>query len=244
MPETGSLAAALVQLQAALPPITKDDTAQVGPRTYAYANLATIHAVILPVLASLGLCWTCKPTIRHDGQFVLRYTLKHAPSGEYEDGDYPLPASGTPQQVGSAITYAKRYTICAVLGIAPAEDDDDGQAAETSYGARVATQAAKEAYQDWNPPAEPRTRKPTRSRGELGDDEWTTEPAEGADAPGSITDAQGKRIHARFTKLGVTDRDARLAYTRLALGLDHLQTSNDLSMAQASELIRKLEDTR
>jgi ERF superfamily len=230
MPDTApaSLAEALVRLQAALPPITKDDTAQVGPRTYAYANLATIHAAVLPVLAALGLAWICKPTLRESGQFVLEYRLIHAASGQSEIGWYPLPASGSPQQVGSAITYAKRYTICAVLGIAPAEDDDDGQAAETA--------AAR-----WTPPAHPATRKAVRSRGQLGDDEWTTEPADNADAPGSITEAQGKRLHAWFTKKGITDRADRLAYTMSVLDLAELESSTDLSMSQASALIKHLE---
>lgn len=141
MPEPpDNLAAALITLQTKLPRITKDDEAQVGTRTYAYANLATIHDAVMPLLCELGLTWTCRPTLLDTGTFVLAYSLRHAASGEQETGDYPLPTSGSPQQIGSAITYARRYTLTAVLGIAPAEDDDDGQGAEQA--ARKAPKAA------------------------------------------------------------------------------------------------------
>jgi hypothetical protein len=58
---------------------------------------------------------------------VLAYKLLHE-SGEFEGGEYPLPPNGTPQQMGSAITYARRYTFCAVTGVV-SEEDDDGKAA-------------------------------------------------------------------------------------------------------------------
>jgi hypothetical protein len=229
-----SLAAALAALQAQIPVITKDDKAEVVKEgrtlySYSYANLADIHKVVKPLLAEHGFAWMCLPTIRDDGTFVLLYKLTHAPSGEYEVGHYPLPTSGTPQTIGSAITYGRRYCLTAVLDIAT--DDDDGQAAQNDAGA-------------WHAPANPRTRKAVRSRGDLGDDEWTTEPAPDADEPGSITDAQGKRIHYRFTKLGITDRTDRLAYVMSALDLPELATSSDLSMAQASKLITHLEEDK
>jgi hypothetical protein len=54
---------------------------------------------------------------------------------EQLDGMYPL-GTGTPQQLGSAITYARRYCLLAVTGLAPDDgSDDDAQAAEQSYRA-------------------------------------------------------------------------------------------------------------
>jgi ERF superfamily len=140
MTETATLAAALAELQTKLPRIGKDKTARVTSQrtgkthTYDYVNLATVSHAILPLLGGLGLSFTSRPTLTEDGQFVLAYSLMHA-SGERENGTYPLPGSGTPQEIGSAITYARRYSLCAVTGVAPDEDDDDAQAAEA--GARV-----------------------------------------------------------------------------------------------------------
>jgi hypothetical protein len=130
-PAAGSLAAALAQFQAEIPRIGKGKTARVtsekGNYSYDFADLADISKVVMPLLGKVGLSFTSKPTIV-DNQFVLVYALRHV-SGDSDEGVYPLPKAGTPQQVGSAITYARRYTLCAVTGIAPDDADDDGAAA-------------------------------------------------------------------------------------------------------------------
>jgi len=245
MPEQpATLAAALVLLQSRLPRITKDDEAQAGSRTYRYANLASIHDAILPLLGELGLYWTCCPTLM-DGQLVLDYALTHV-AGPSIGGQYPLPSSGTPQQIGSAITYARRYTLTAVLGIAPAEDDDDGhaaeQAAKPSYEERVAAGRMNRAQvRDHNKLRQLDHPRPAeRATGTAGEEtDWTTGPPE--DAPGSITQAQLTRMHYGFTKAGITDRDDRLAFTMSVLDLPELESSKELSMSQASRLIGRLE---
>jgi hypothetical protein len=121
----GRLAAALAAFQAALPRIGKDETADTGSYTYSYADLASVSRAVLPVLAGHGLSFTAFPTVL-DGKFVLHYRLLHT-SGEAMEGVYPL-AGGNAQAVGSAITYARRYALCAVTGVAP-DDDDDAAAA-------------------------------------------------------------------------------------------------------------------
>jgi hypothetical protein len=126
------LAAALAKLQAELPAIAKDQTATVptkggGEYSYTYADLAAISAVVLPRLGNLGLSFTARPTYSGD-RFVLAYSLLHE-SGERLDGEYPLPTGGTPQALGSAITYGRRYSLCAVTGVATTDDDDDAAAA-------------------------------------------------------------------------------------------------------------------
>ena len=126
------LTKALVELQANLPVIVKGETAEVptkngGKYTYTYADLADISDALLPLLSKHGLAFAACPTLRDDGQFVLRYQLRHV-GGESITEDYPLPLQGGPQAQGSAITYARRYCLCAVTGVAP--EDDDGRAAQ------------------------------------------------------------------------------------------------------------------
>ena len=123
--------AALSELQTQLPYIAKDNTANVPTKTggsykYKYADLAQISREVLPLLGKLGLAFTSRPTF-HDGRLFLVYELRHI-SGEEIAGMYPLP-NGTPQEIGSAITYARRYCLCAVTGVAP-DDDEDAQIAE------------------------------------------------------------------------------------------------------------------
>jgi len=135
--QEGGLAGALAALQAELPDIAKDKTARVktdkAQYSYRYADLATISRIVLPALGRHGLAWTTRPTMQ-DSQFVLAYKLAHR-SGETEEGIYPLPdpVRSSPQAVGSAITYARRYALCSVTGVAPDDDDDDAAQAAASH---------------------------------------------------------------------------------------------------------------
>ena len=128
-----TLAEALVQLQAQLPHVAKEQEGQAGTRPIKYADLTAVTEALFPLLTSLGLSFTAFPTLREDGKFVLRYKLRHV-SEEEDGGDYALPTSGSPQQLGAAITYARRYALTAVTGLAPAEDDDPDTGGGDYYG--------------------------------------------------------------------------------------------------------------
>jgi len=130
-----TLADALVQLQSMLPDVGKGHTAEVETKTgrkysYTFADLADVTAAIMPKLAEVGLAFSAKPTLTDEGRFVLRYVLWHT-SGDNDGGDYPLPdpTRASAQEIGSAITYARRYSLTAVTGLAPGGEDDDGKAA-------------------------------------------------------------------------------------------------------------------
>lgn len=145
--KSGSLVAALAAVQAELPRVAKENTAKVksdkGSYTYRYADLAEITPLILPLLSRNGLAWTTCPTVTSDGRFVLRYALKHT-SGESEQGEYPLPKpDSSPQVLGSAITYARRYALCAVTGVAPGGDDDDAAEAQRRQADRDSFQQSE-----------------------------------------------------------------------------------------------------
>jgi hypothetical protein len=121
------LAKALAAVQQDLPVISKEQTADTGTYSYEYADLTAISKPLLKLLGEHGLSFLTKPTLQ-DGAFVLAYSLLHV-SGEREDGLYPLPMGGSPQSIGSAISYGRRYCLCAVTGVAPGGSDDDGAAA-------------------------------------------------------------------------------------------------------------------
>lgn len=125
--ETRGLAAALSRFQGEMTSVAKTKTANAGTYSYQYADLGDIVAAAYPIMSEHGLSFSAKPTLNESGHFVLAYKLMHS-SGEDEHGEYPLPTSGTPQQVGSAITYARRYAFTATLGIV-SEEDDDGKSA-------------------------------------------------------------------------------------------------------------------
>lgn len=146
--EHTSLVAALAAIQAKMPHVGKDNTAQMGTYSYSYADLTEITTALLPLLSAQGLAWTTAPTLNDAGAFVLRYALTHT-SGESTGGDYPLgSATAPPQQMGSAVTYARRYALCAVTGLAPGGEDDDASAAQ-----RGAEQATEPTYRTVPPVA-------------------------------------------------------------------------------------------
>ena len=131
-PVPASLAEALAALQGQLPRVAKDKPGQAGQGRYLYADLTDCTEAIMPLMSKLGLAFTALPSLDDDGRFVLAYQLLHS-GGESISGYYPLPTSGSPQQVGGAITYARRYTLCAVTGLAPGGDDDDAASAEAAH---------------------------------------------------------------------------------------------------------------
>lgn len=127
MPDApATLASALAAFQSELPRVGKGNTADAGTYSYKYADLADVSMAVLPLLGKHGLSFSAKPMLDEGGKFVLAYTLRHS-SGESDGGSYPLP-TGRPQEVGSAITYARRYALSAMVGIAPDADDDGATA--------------------------------------------------------------------------------------------------------------------
>lgn len=89
-----------------------------------YASLSNILENIQVPLSESGLAFSQIPT----GEGGLTTILVHAESGEYIMGEYIMkPAKTDPQSLGSAITYQRRYALCAILGL-NIEDDDDGNA--------------------------------------------------------------------------------------------------------------------
>lgn len=127
MPDTkkhDSFDAAMAAFQAEIPVVEKGKSADAGKYKYDYADLSDVTAAALPLLGKHGLSWVTVPTVV-DGNFALLYSLTHETGGSI-NGVYPLPSVSTPaQQMGGAITYARRYALCAVTGIAPGGDDTD-----------------------------------------------------------------------------------------------------------------------
>lgn len=99
-----------------------------------YADLAAIRDATIPILAKHGLALLQRTECTSDGFFLIT-EMRHV-SGAVVQSVWPLPQSDKPQTVGSALTYARRYTWAAMCGIAAEEDDDDGNAAQ-----KVATAA-------------------------------------------------------------------------------------------------------
>lgn len=92
-----------------------------------YADLDTVCDVTEGPLAANGLVVVQTTRVDPERGPLLVTTLYHE-SGEWLAGEYPLqPVKHDPQGLGGAMTYARRYALLALLGLAP--EDDDGETA-------------------------------------------------------------------------------------------------------------------
>lgn len=109
-----------------------------------YATLQSILTAIKEPLSSNGLAFIQSTLPCNDG-VAIRTVLMHK-SGQWVSGVFVLPADrqGGIQGLGSSLTYARRYSLSALIGIC-ADDDDDGEA---SVKALTSNPAPKKAPAD------------------------------------------------------------------------------------------------
>lgn len=93
---------------------------------YKYAELAQIIELSREPLATNGLA-VAQYCTAIDGQSYLVTQMIHS-SGQWLRGYYPLEKAGMravndAQQMGAAMTYARRYNLAAILGVAQEDDD-------------------------------------------------------------------------------------------------------------------------
>jgi len=94
-----------------------------------YADLAGGLSVARPVLAKHGIAIIQATTM--DGDVMMLETRLAHKSGQWVATDYPVCRFPSPQQqIGSALTYARRYSLFSLVGIA-GEDDDGNEASKT-----------------------------------------------------------------------------------------------------------------
>jgi hypothetical protein len=133
-PSIGAIAAALAKAQGELSNPEKSMIATIqspfpreGERTFRYASLASGLDIVRKCLGQHEIA-TIQTTAIDQASAQIRLTtiLAHA-SGEWISSDWPVcPTSdtGAPHRMGAALTYARRYALFALVGIA-GEDDSN-----------------------------------------------------------------------------------------------------------------------
>lgn len=106
-----------------------------------YSTLTAIWDACREALAANGLS-VVQTTDNEDPEMVvLETTLLHS-SGQWISGRLKMkPAKADPQGIGSALTYARRYALAALVGVAP--EDDDAEAATSRQKPETRQSAAK-----------------------------------------------------------------------------------------------------
>jgi hypothetical protein len=146
-----------------------------------YADLACVWDAIREPLSSNGLSVSQSPEHCAERSAVSVTTLLMHESGQWIETSLTLQVvrekkgegfviAHDPQAVGSAITYARRYALAAIVGIA--QDDDDGNIASGNYHGK--SQANGNSPQNNTKPPQQPSKKPTaqqQSPAELSDEQ-------------------------------------------------------------------------
>ncbi len=130
----GAIAAALAKAQAEITNPEKSLTATIrspfpreGDRTFRYAPLSTGLDIVRKALGRHEIATVQTTAIDNEAGLIRLTTILAHASGEWVSSDWPICAIGetaTPHRMGAALTYARRYALFTLVGIA-GEDDLD-----------------------------------------------------------------------------------------------------------------------
>ena len=114
-----------------------------------YADLASVWDACRGALSANGLAVIQSPSAI--GTSVSVDTLLTHSSGQWIGGTVSVTArEDTPQAIGSAITYLRRYALQSFAGVAPEAEDDDGNAASAkSSTVKVLAVVEPKGYSEW-----------------------------------------------------------------------------------------------
>ena len=130
----GAIAAALAKAQAEITNPEKSLTATIrspypreGDRTFRYAPLSSGLDIVRKVLGQHEIATVQTTAIDNEAGLIRLTTILAHSSGEWMSSDWPvcpISETATPHRMGAALTYARRYALFTLVGIA-GEDDLD-----------------------------------------------------------------------------------------------------------------------
>jgi len=124
------LETALAAFQAEMPTVNKGKTADTGKYKYKYADIADVTEAVMPLLSKHGLSFSVTPRAAENG-YEIAGTLMHESQSGIVQGALPL-FGRTSQEIGSSITYARRYLLGCLTGMVTDEDEDGNMASTTT----------------------------------------------------------------------------------------------------------------
>ncbi len=117
-----------------------------GRKKYDYAPLSEVFDAVRKALSDNGLA-VLQPIKMVERIMVVETLISHS-SGEWIKGEIVIePKALDPQSIGAVLTYARRYALSAMLGVA-SEEDIDGEQAEKKATSSTETEAPTE-NQHW-----------------------------------------------------------------------------------------------
>lgn len=132
-----ALIGALVKFQRVVKNPKMDEEVTYSGRKFKYASLTSVVDTVRQPLTENDLCFTQALEHYDTGVIALTTVLMHG-SGEWISSTVPIQAEKGSQAFGAALTYMKRYSLCAILGVSAEEDTDGPQTANKGQGAAPA----------------------------------------------------------------------------------------------------------
>lgn len=128
-----NLLPALIEVQGAMTTPKKNKEGRTGNQIYKYADLSDIMEIVQPLFFKHDL-FISHPFETGDNWIRVSTLLRHK-SGEWvESGSLVLKGNvSNEKEQGKLLTYGKRYSLCALMGIA-ADEDTDGRQTEEPPG--------------------------------------------------------------------------------------------------------------
>lgn len=122
------LLSGLMDVQREIPTMPKNAKVSYKQTHYCYTDLDTITSVIKPILAQHDIAYMQSVGMNEQGQNILTTRIFNR-DGEYIEDSTTLPIiqgvnNNSAQTLGMAITYMRRYALCAMFGITSDEDVD------------------------------------------------------------------------------------------------------------------------
>lgn len=178
-----------------------------------YADLSAIREAVTKPLADNAISYVQMTGTDENGQFVLFTRLMHS-SGQWMESRYPLPINVDKMQaMGSAISYARRYSLAAICGIAADEDDD----AETAPN---------------NQPAQPQASKTHQANAQRGQQRPAGDPIKVIDADGQEQEYPRTRRGALSAMKCVEDELARTDHVEAKAAIWEANRETFLTLAE------------
>ena len=190
--------------------------------SFTYAELEEIIDNVTPVLSANGLSLSSQMRYLENGKFCLVTTLRHE-SGEYIESFFPLPESvGDAKDLGSQISYGRRYNALCLLEISVVEPSNQQQWQETKR------KVASEIRQEVNGVAPPT--KPQKENGGL------LEATSGQTNIGKISKAQASRLWTiAKNELALSEGDVKSVFAEF-----NVESTTDISAADYDKVIERL----
>lgn len=203
----------------------KSGRADTGQYGYTYLTLGDLSDVVRAAFKPHGLAFTQHPTI-HESWVTVTTRLIHSSGATWRTEPLSMPvAKGTPQGIGSVITYCRRYQLAALVGLS-GSDDDDAAPETAGQEPRPATQPS------------PAVAGPTRTTSG-----GPARPKQGPQRDNPQTDAQRRRLWATARAHGYGAKDELAAFVCGLLDVEYDEERlSHLTKAEASRVIDALQE--